>query len=405
MTQVINSDLMIESFRWFGPKDPVSLAGIRQTGAQGIYTALHHIPYGETWPLDEILKRQAEVAAHHMTWVAVEPIPVSEAIKSRTGDYKRHIANYCESIRNLGKAGVHTVLNCFMPALEWIRTDLTYRLPDGKECLYYDEAHFAAFDVFLLKREGAEKDYSEATLKTAEAWLSAKTHEDREVFGRGLCKMFPGISVEFTYEDLKERIKPFQAISPDRLRENLRLFLVEVTPVAEEAGVRLAMHPDDPPFPLLGLPRILSTEADFKWMLDAVDSPANGMCYCTGSLGARDDNDMVGIIERLGDRIHAVHLRNVQRNPGGIFYEADHLGGSVDMPSVVHALLREQARRRKAGRAEGILSFRPDHGHRMLDDLNKPQPPNPGYTCIGRMRGLAELRGLQQGIIRGMRSA
>lgn len=390
---------MIDSFRWFGPHDSVSLAFIRQCGVEGIYTALHHVPYGEAWTREEIRTRKELIAAHGMRWNAVEPIPVSEAIKWGAADRDRHIENYCTSIRNLGAEGVKVVLNAFMPALEWLRTDLEYKLPDGKECLYYDSAHLAAFDCHLLQRPGAENDYTQDQLERAEQFLASMTKEEQDTFAQKLCRLFPGIDLQLTLDELRDRLAPYQAMTADDLKHHLRYFIEAITPVAEEAGVMLAMHPDDPPFSILGIPRILSTEQDFKDMIDMADSPSNGICFCTGSLGAREDNDCPGIVERLGHRINAVHLRNVQREPGGIFYEADHLGGSVPMPKVVQALLREQEKRQSSGRPDWQLSYRPDHGHTMLDDHAKPMPQNPGYTCIGRMRGLAELRGLQQGII------
>ncbi len=396
----MNNPLMIESFRWHGPTDRVTLRDIRQTGAEGIYTALHHIPYGEAWSREEILKRKQEIEAAGMRWVAVEPVPVSEEIKTRTGDYERHLENYRTSLRNLGAEGVEVVLNSFMPALEWIRTDLDHTLPDGKRCLFYSPAQFAVFDCYLLRRPGAENDFPPAVIEEAKQIYQAMSGDERDAFAHRMCSMFPGIDLSLTLDQLRERLRPYQEIDAAGLKANLKYFLEAVVPAAAESGVRLAMHPDDPPFPILGLPRIVSTEADFREMLDMVPDPANGICYCTGSLGARPDNDLPGIVERLGPRIHAVHLRNVQLMPDGGFYEADHLGGSADMPAVVRALLDEQTRRRAEGRSDSRLSFRPDHGHVMLDDLEKPLIKNPGYTCIGRMRGLAELRGLQTGLSR-----
>lgn len=399
MNETLKNDLMLESFRWYGPDDPVTLRDIRQTGAEGIYTALHHIPYGEAWPLDEIRQRKALLEAEAMRWVAVEPIPISEDIKTRTDKCDQHIENYCESVRNLGRAGIEVVLNCFMPALEWMRTELAYVLEDGSECLYYDPSHFAAFEIYLLKRPGAEQDFTQQQLEDGGRFFHGMNSGEQEAFSRRLCGMFPGIELQLTLDQLRERLRPYQEIDAAQLKANLKYFLEAVVPVAEESGVRLAMHPDDPPFPILGLPRVVSTESDYSEMLEMVESPANGICFCTGSLGSRDDNDLLGMVDRLGSRIHAVHLRNVQRLPSGAFYEADHLAGSVDMPAVVKALLNEQKKRRENGRSDCRLTFRPDHGHAMLDDLNKPPLPNPGYTCLGRSRGLAELRGLQMGLV------
>jgi mannonate dehydratase len=393
---------MQESFRWYGPQDTVTLADIRQCGATGVFTALHHIPYGEAWPLEDILQRKQELAAYELAWVAAEPVPVSEAIKSRSAGSERHLENYCETLRRLGQAGIHVVLNCFMPVLEWVRTDLTRRLPDGKICLSFDPCQFAAFERFILQRPGAKADYSEMEWKQAADFFGAMSPAEQQAFGERILGMLPGFHQAFSAAQLRERIELYAGIDETQLRRNLHAFLEAVVPVAEQAGVRLAMHPDDPPFSLLGLPRILSTESDFQTMLAMVDSPANGLGCCTGSLGPRADNDLPGMVRRLGSKIHAIHLRNVQREADRAFFEADHLRGSVDMPAVVEAILEEQGRRVATGREDVSIPMRPDHGHLMLDDLRKPPPKNPGYACIGRMRGLAELRGLQQGLAHAM---
>lgn len=384
--------------RWFGPGDTVSLAEIRQTGATAVFSALHEIPYGEAWPAEAIAARQTEIAAGGLAWRIVESVPVHESIKTRTGDFARCIENYRTTLRRLGTAGIDVVVYNFMPVLDWVRTDLHHRLPDGTEALLYDPVKFAAFDLFALRRPGAENDFTAAQQAAAKAFWEGQTETQRDAFTQQTLDLFPGVRLGLTVEDFRAMLARYAAIDAARLRENLRLFLAAIVPVAEEAGVRLAIHPDDPPFSVLGLPRIVSTENDLAAVLEMANSPANGLCYCTGSLSARADNDLAGIVQRLGERIHAVHLRSVQREPNGVFYEADHLGGSVDMPAVVQALLEQQAARRSAGRKDWRVALRPDHGHMMLDDFRRPAPACPGYSIAGRTRGLAELRGLQRGL-------
>lgn len=392
---------MLESFRWYGPNDPVSLADIRQTGASGVITSLHHIPYGAVWSPAEIATRQAELAAHGLVWSAVESLPVSEDIKTRSGDCQRHLDNYRTSLRHLGAAGVKVVIYNFMPVLDWVRTDLRYRLPDGTEVLRFDPVRLAAFDLFLLARPDAERDWTAEQRGAAELWDGLDA-AGRAAFERDLIDVFPGCKMGLRIADVRRMLARYAGISPARMREHLKLFLEAVVPAAEEAGVRLAIHPDDPPWPILGLPRILGCEADIQALYGLVDSPANGLCLCAGSLSARPDNDIPGIVRRLGDRIHVAHLRTTRRFPDGSFYEDDHLGGSIDMYEIVKALLSEQKRRREAGRADAVIPYRPDHGRTMLDDLTKPRPDNPGYSCLGRMKGLAELRGLELGIGRSL---
>jgi mannonate dehydratase len=392
------ANLMQEAMRWFGPGDSVTLAAIRQTGATAVFTSLHEIPYGEAWPAELIASRRDEIAAAGLQWTLVESVPVSEAIKTRTGDFERHLENYRLTLQRLGAAGIHVVIYNFMPVLDWVRTDLRHRLPDGTEALLYDPAKFAAFDLFALARPGAEADHSPVVRAAAKTYWDALDTTAREALVQQTLDLFPGVRLGLTLDGLRTLLARYADIDAARLRENLRLFLSAVTPIAEAAGVRLAIHPDDPPFPVLGLPRIVSTESDLLTVLDLVAAPANGICYCTGSLGARLDNDLPGIVRRLGARIHAVHLRSVQHTTDGVFYEANHLEGSTDMPAVVRALLEEQAARRTAARADWQLTLRPDHGHTMLDDLAKPPPTCPGYSLIGRLRGLAELRGLQLGL-------
>ncbi len=391
---------MDEAMRWFGPGDTVTLGEIRQTGATAIFTSLHEIPYGEAWPAAAIAQRRAEIAAAGLDWRVVESVPVHESIKTRTGDFARCIENYCVTLERLGAAGIEVVVYNFMPVMDWVRTDLRHRLPDGSEALLYDPKKFAAFDLFALERPGAERDWSSALRAEAKRFWASQSAAEREAFTQQTLDLFPGVRLGLTVADFRAMLALYAAIDAAMLREHLRLFLAVVVPAAEKAGVRLAIHPDDPPFPVLGLPRIVSTEADLRAVTAMVESPANGLCYCTGSLSARADNDLAGIVRRLGGRIHAVHLRSVQREADGVFYEANHLEGSVDMPAVVRALLEEQAARRKAGRRDWRVALRPDHGHMMLDDFKRAAPTCPGYPITGRMRGLAELRGLQLGISR-----
>lgn len=391
-----------ESMRWYGPEDPVSLRFIRQAGATGIYTSLHRIPYGEVWPTEAIRERKQLVEDAGLSWVAVESVPVHEDIKTRSGDYQRYIDNYQKTLYNLAAEGVDLVIYNFMPVLDWVRTDLAYRLEDGSECLYFDPVQFAAFEIYLLRREGAEKDYTETQLQAAEKFIEAFSEAEKQAFERSLIDVFPGCKMGLSIEDVRTMLARYEHIHRHQLQENFRLFLEAVIPVAEEAGVRMAVHPDDPPYAIMGLPRIVSCEEDVKQLLAMVDSPANGLCFCTGSFSPRTENDLPGMIERYGARIHCAHLRSTQRNVDGSFYEAEHLGGSVDMYRVVRALLLEMQKRKAAGRKDWRLPFRPDHGHTMLDDLDKPAAPNPGYTAIGRLRGLAEIRGLQMGIARSL---
>lgn len=393
---------MKETFRWYGPSDPVSLRDIKQCGCSGLITSLHHIPYGEAWPRDEIAKRKAVLAEFGLTWEAVESVPVSEDIRTRTGDFERHIENYKESIRNLGAEGIEVIIYNFMPVLDWIRTDLAYKLDDETECLHFDPVRFAAFEIYMLKREGAEKDYTPEQLAKAKAFFEAMSDEEAAAFEASIIDVFPGMDFGFTIQDVRDMLAKYDNISREQLKEHFKLFLQAVIPVCEEAGVRMAVHPDDPPYSVLGLPRIVSCEQDVKDIVAMYDSPANGLCFCTGSYSPRADNDLPGMIERWGHRINVMHLRSTQRNDDGSFYEANHLEGSVDMFAVVKAVLIEMQKRKANGRSDWQLAYRPDHGHTMLDDLAKPIAPNPGYTCIGRMRGLAEIRGLQLGISRMM---
>ena len=396
---------MRQTWRWFGPKDIASIDDVVQAGAKGIVSALHHVPNGVVWTPEEIRKRQQEISVRKdgmpsgITWEVIESLPVSEDIKKQKGDWRQHIANYKTSMENVAAAGLDVICYNFMPVLDWTRTNLRYEVASGGTCMRFDIVDFAAFDIHILERRGAERDYPNAVTDEAARRFPTMSEDARKTLARNVTTALPGSTESMTMDRVREHLAEYGGISPDQLRKHFVDFLGEIIPLAEKLGIRFGCHPDDPPFSLLGLPRIMSTEADFAAILKAVDSPNNGMTLCSGSFGARPDNDLPGIMQRMGNRVHFLHLRNVKRDTGAIpgsFYEAEHLDGDTDMVALIAEVVAEERKRKAAGRADHQIPMRPDHGQDILDDLGRRSQP--GYPTIGRLKGLAELRGVTRAL-------
>jgi len=390
---------MEQTWRWFGPKDPVPLQHIRQAGATGIVSALHHLPNGAVWPIAEIEKRKGEIQAAGLTWSVVESVPVSEDIKTRSGDWRAHLQAYAQTIRNLAACDIRTICFNFMPVIDWTRTDLAYRLPDGSLSLRFDATEFAAFDLFILRRQNAEAEYTPERIAQAKAAYDTMDREAQDRLTKTIIAGLPGAEESYTLDMLRAALGRYRGMSKDELRSQVGEFLDAVVPAAAEAGARLGIHPDDPPRSLLGLPRIVSTADDARWILGRVESPANGLTFCTGCYGARPDNNLVAMAAEFAARIHFLHLRSTRRESDPeTFYEAAHLDGDVDMVGVIREVVIEERNRANDGRADAKIPMRPDHGHQMLDDIGKKV--NPGYSAIGRLKGLAELRGVERAVER-----